>query len=169
MSRKINIPLDKNKLKFILVFFVTLAILYYSSVFLEDQIPIFNMVSTSRTLNGFLQMLNFDTTREGNMIHFEKFSFHIIRQCTGVFEIIAIASCIIAFPSKIYDKVLGILLAIPIIYFFNLGRLLFLSYLGLYYPTFFDVGHDYLLQLSFIILVILYWMFWIDQVSKDEK
>lgn len=159
---------DRKKLKFVLVFFVALSILYYLSIALEDRIPIFNMQSTTRSLYGILYRLGVGTELEGNMIHFDGFSFHIIRQCTGMFEIITITSCILAFPSKLTDKVLGILLAIPIIYFFNLARLILLSYLGLYYPAFFDLAHDYLLQLSFIALVVIYWMFWVDQVSEDR-
>jgi hypothetical protein len=48
-----------------------------------------------------------------------------------------------------------------------MARLIFLSILGIYYPFAFDAIHDYLLQLTFVFLVVFFWVFWINKVVKS--
>jgi archaeosortase B (VPXXXP-CTERM-specific) len=117
----------------------------------------------------FLRAIGINGSIDTYQIAFSNFSIEIIRQCTGIFEVIAITSCILAYPSTIKKKAVGISLAIPTIYFFNIGRLMFLSILGIYYPLVFEAVHDYLLQLTFVFLVIFFWMLWINKVVKSEK
>jgi len=102
-------------------------------------------------------------------INFSNFSITIVRQCTGIFEVMALTACMLAYPASKEKKFAGIVFAIPVIYIFNMLRLVFLSILGIYYPSVFEAIHDYLLQLTFVFLVIFFWIFWIEKVVKTDK
>ena len=156
-------------LKFIVFFITSLSIFYFISIQFESYIPLFSMQSTAKALHLLLNLVGIKNNLNAYSINFSNFSIEIVRQCTGIFEVMAVISCILAFPSSIKKKIIGISLAIPIIYFFNMGRLIFLSILGIYYPSMFETIHDYILQLTFVFLVIFFWMFWIEKVVKNER
>jgi len=164
----IKIKFNKEMVKFIVVFAASLAVLYFVSIQFESYIPIFNMRSTAQVLYFSLKAIGINATLENYQIIFSNFSVDIIRQCTGIFEVIAIISCIVAFPAAVKKKIIGVSLAIPLIYFFNMARLIFLSLLGIYSSSMFEIAHEYLLQLTFLAVVVFYWLFWIDKVVKKN-
>jgi len=167
---RIKIKLNPEVAKFIFLFIISLSMLYFLSIRFESFIPLFNMRSTAQILYLFFKTIGIETTTiSGYQIVFSNFAIEVVRQCTGIFEIIAVLSCIAAFPSPIKKKIIGISLAVPTIYFFNMGRLIFLSIVGMYYPFMFEAIHDYLLQLTFVFLVVFFWIFWINKVVKSEK
>ena len=152
--------------KFIFLFITFLSTFYFLSVTSESFIPVFRMKSTAQVLSLFLNAMGVKNSVAESSVMFSTFSIDVVRQCTGIFEVITISSCILAFPSTIKKKIIGISLAVPIIYFFNMSRLIFLSVLGIYYPSMFEAVHDYLLQLTFVFLVVFFWIFWINKVVK---
>jgi len=164
---KIRIKIDLEVARFILIFITSLSIFYFASIQFESLIPFFNMDSTAQTLFFLLKSIGINASIDAGQITFSNFSIEIVRQCTGIFEVMAITSCILAFPSTAKKKLIGLSLAIPTIYFFNMARLIFLSILGIYYPFAFDAIHDYLLQLTFVFLVVFFWIFWINKVVKS--
>ena len=155
--------------RFVLIFISTLAVLYFLSVQFESYIPLFNMQSTAQVLNYFLKLMGMGGRRSYNQIIFTDFTIQIVRQCTGIFEVMTLAACIIAFPSTKEQKFTGVMMALPTIYFLNMARLILLTALGIYHPAIFDAVHDYLLQLTFVFLVIFFWIFWINKIAKGEK
>ena len=169
-----NLKISKIKInikvvKFVFLFIISLSILYFLSITFESYIPLFSMRATTKILYTFLNLIGIKSTVSTYQLIFSNFSIEVVRQCTGIFEVIAISSCILAFPTTIKKKIIGIGLAIPTIYFFNMGRLVFLSLLGIYYSSIFGMVHDYILQLTFLFLVILYWMTWINKVVRKNE
>ncbi|MBS3052037.1 MAG: archaeosortase/exosortase family protein [Candidatus Aenigmarchaeota archaeon] len=164
-----RIKINSETAKFILIFIGSLSVFYFISIQFESFIPLFNMLSTTKTLFYFLKTIGINADISENQIIFPNFSIEVIRQCTGIFEVIAIISCILGFPSSIKKKIIGIFMAVPIIYFFNMGRLIFLSIIGVYYQPLFEIIHEYLLQVTFVFFVIFFWVFWIDKVVKNGK
>jgi len=164
----VKIKFNKEVAKFIAVFAASLAVLYFASIQFESYIPIFNMQSTAQVLYFSLKTIGINARLENYQVIFSNFSVDIIRQCTGIFEVIAIISCILAFPAAVKKKIIGVSLAIPLIYLFNMARLIFLSVLGIYSTTLFEIAHEYLLQMTFLAVVVFYWIFWIDKVVNKN-
>jgi len=167
--KKFRFSINKNIVKFIMLFLGLLAVFYFLSIKFETSIPVFSMEHTARALNFFLKTVGINGEINGNQISFQKFSVIVVRQCTGIFEIIAIISCILAYPSSVKKKIIGISLAVPTIYIFNMIRLVVLTAVGVRYPKIFEIAHEYILQLTFVFLVIFFWIFWINRVVKNEK
>lgn len=127
------------------------------------------MQTTAKALHLLLNLMGIKNNLDAYSINFSNFSIEIVRQCTGIFEVMTLTACILAYPASKEKKFAGIVFAIPVIYIFNMFRLVFLSILGIYYPSIFEAVHDYLLQLSFVFLVIFFWILWIEKVVKSGK
>jgi len=160
---------NKNIYSFILIFAASLAVLYAASIFFESYIPLFNMKMTAFVLHFVLNMMGIKNTLHTYDLVFASSSLTIVRQCTGIFEVIALSSVIIAYPTAAAKKTLGIIYGVLIIYFFNLARLILLSVLLVHYPAVFDLVHDYILQFTFVFLVIFVFLLWLKKVVRDEK
>jgi archaeosortase B (VPXXXP-CTERM-specific) len=166
---KIKIKFDEKSFKFLLLLSVSLLLFYVASVFFESFIPVFNMLATAQTLFLILKFLGLSSSLNGTSIIFSNFGLEIIRQCTGVFEVIALASCIIAYPTALKTKLYGLAAGIPFIYTFNMGRLILLAFVGVYSPSVFTAIHEYLLQLTFAFFVIFFFLFWIGKATRNDK
>jgi archaeosortase B (VPXXXP-CTERM-specific) len=139
------------------------------SVVFERFIPAFNMLATAQALFLILKFLGLGSSLNGNSIIFSNFALKIIRQCTGIFEVIALASCIIAYPTPLKTKLYGLAAGVPLIYAFNIARLILLAFLGIYSPAVFTAVHEYLLQLTFAFFVIFFFLFWIGKATRNDK
>jgi archaeosortase B (VPXXXP-CTERM-specific) len=165
---KIKFKVNPAVLKFILFFITSLSIFYFISIQFEGYIPLFSMQSTAKALHVLLNLIGIENNLYAYSINFPNFSLTIVRQCTGIFELMALTACILAYPASKEKKLAGVVFAIPVIYIFNMFRLVFLSILGIYNLSIFEAVHDYLLQLTFVFLVIFFWIFWINKVVKKE-
>ena len=166
---KIKLKVNPAILKFVVFFITSLSIFYFISIQFESYIPLFSMQSTAKTLHLLLNLAGMKNNLNAYSINFSNFSITIVRQCTGIFEAMALTACMLAYPASKEKKFAGIVFAIPVIYIFNMLRLVFLSILGIYYPSVFEAIHDYLLQLTFVFLVVFFWIFWIDKVVKSDE
>lgn len=164
----LKIRYNEQVARFVLLFTASLSVLYFLSIYYEALIPIFNMETTASTLYSILKFLGLNVSLLQNQVLFSNFTFEIVRECTGIFEVMAVSSCIIAYPSSTIQKTIGLMSGISLIYFFNIARLVLLSYVGVYFPHFFDAFHDYLLQLTFFFFVIIFFLVWISKVRKNE-
>ncbi len=102
------------------------------------------------------------------IIHLGPFAVRIIGECTGLFEIAIYAACVLAFPTSWRKKSLGLLLGIPVIYAFNVLRILCLLIVGRYAISSFDFFHLYFWQGTLILMITSVWMLWIYLVVRNE-
>lgn len=116
----------------------------------------------------FLTFIGYESVSQGtNVIIQQGFAFQIVYHCAGVFGMIIFVSAVIAFPSSVTEKVLGILLGIPFLNLVNVLRISMLGVVGLYSKEVFDFCHYYLLQGVFIAFVIVTWMLWRVLIVKS--
>ena len=104
----------------------------------------------------------------GTTVKFGSFSVMIIGECTGLFEIAIYASCVLAFPTSWRNKGLGLLFGIPMIYGFNVLRILCLLLVGHYAYSSFEFFHLYFWQGTLILMITSVWMLWIYMVVRNE-
>jgi archaeosortase B (VPXXXP-CTERM-specific) len=104
--------------------------------------------------------------QQGAMIIRDPVQIEIIYECTGVFSIMVLSSCILAYPTKLKEKIIGLVLIIPLILLMNLARLLVLLYVGSYHMDLFEFVHSFLWQATFIIFIIFSWLLWIELVVQ---
>ncbi|OYT65503.1 hypothetical protein B6V00_04465 [ANME-1 cluster archaeon ex4572_4] len=94
---------------------------------------------------------------------------NIIGECTGIFSIIVYCSVVLAYPTGLKQKAVG-LLGVPVLYGITLVRLSSTALVGAFVPSLLDLFHTYLWQVFLIFFVVLLFLIWRDKVvEKNEK
>ena len=88
--------------------------------------------------------------------------------CNGVEAVLLLAAAVIAYPSSIKLKVLGIGLGFIAIQALNLVRIITLYYMADWSPKVFEFFHLYLWQALIMLDVLVVWLVWLKQVGKEE-
>jgi exosortase H (IPTLxxWG-CTERM-specific) len=109
------------------------------------------------------------TFASGPYLRSGDFVVRVIYGCDGSFEIAILLSAIIAYPSRIREKFLGMLIGIPALFALNQFRVISLFLLGIKYPAVFEEVHVYVWQPIVIVFAILVWDFWARNFVKKDK
>ncbi len=105
---------------------------------------------------------------DGNLVSLDGFAVRIIEECTGIFEVIIFAAAVLAFPTTGLKKLIGLGLGVPILYAFNVMRILVLLVVGRYKPSIFEFMHLYFWQATLILMITSVWLLWIFKVVRHE-
>lgn len=101
----------------------------------------------------------------GTFVLMNDTSLDIIGECTGIFSIIVYTSCILAYPTDLKKKAIG-MIGIPILYGITLIRLTSTALVVAFIPSLFDFFHTYLWQVFLIVFVVLLFLIWRDKVVE---
>jgi archaeosortase B (VPXXXP-CTERM-specific) len=127
------------------------------------------MEMTAAVEHSILKLFADDVGLSGTMVGFSTFPLRIIEECTGLYEFIIFASLVLAFPTTAAKKAIGLSLGIPLIYLFNVVRILVLILVGHYYYRAFEFMHLYFWQVTLILMVTAVWLLWIFKVVRYEE
>lgn len=94
---------------------------------------------------------------------------YIITECTGLYTTIIYFSIIGAYPARLSEKGLGLLIGIPAIHLLNLARMVFISLVLYHWDRLFDFFHGYLWQVGFVIFMLLLVILWMGKIVKPQK
>jgi exosortase H (IPTLxxWG-CTERM-specific) len=148
----------------IVVFFVLLTNSFFAQKVIE---PFTRFVAfcSSQILNVFGSW----TSVSGTNLSSKDFGINIVYGCNGAFATAILLSGIIAYPSRMKEKLMGILIGIPAIFAINQVRVISLFLLGRKYPGVFEEVHVYVWQPIIIIFAILVWDFWARNFVQKDK
>ena len=121
-----------------------------------DPFTAFIAFCSSKILN----LLGTWTSVSGTNLSSQDFGINIVDGCNGVFATAILLAGVIAYPSRIKAKMIGILIGIPAIFIINQLRVISLFYLGRSHPTVFEEVHVYVWQPIIIIFAIFVWDSW---------
>jgi len=158
--------MKREILKFVSLFIFFLLIFYLFYYFLMDKFYFIREI-TALILGVLLSSLG-KTEVNGAKLSFSGFTVEIIDECTAIFSAIVYCSCVLAYPTTLKRKVVGIIFGVPCLYAINLLRLFILAIVGAFYPSMFEFMHVYLWQASFIIFVILIFLLWLKMTEKQR-
>ena len=172
---KINITKDdlidyinsnKDVIKFITLFVSSCSVFYLFYYHFMDYFAFLENITAS-ILGFLLNIFGVDATVTGDTVTMDRLSLRIIDECTAMFGSIVYISCVLAYPTDLKKKTIGIALGIPCLYAINMVRLVVLAFVGLFSsPEIFEFVHTYLWQTIFIVFVIVIWLIWVDRVVK---
>jgi archaeosortase B (VPXXXP-CTERM-specific) len=92
----------------------------------------------------------------------------IITECTGLYTTIIYFSIIGAYPARLNEKGLGLLIGIPAIHLLNLARMVFISLVLYHWRELFEFFHGYLWQVGFVIFMLLLVILWMGKIVKPR-
>jgi archaeosortase B (VPXXXP-CTERM-specific) len=107
-------------------------------------------------------------TKHDRVVVFGGFSVQIIEECTGLYEILIYAAAVLAFPTTLVRKGIGLAFGAPLLYGVNVLRIAFLMATGRFYPDTFDFMHLYFWQATLILMITSVWLLWIFAVVRYE-
>jgi len=94
--------------------------------------------------------------------------FVIVDECTAVFSSIVYCSAVLAYPTTLKNKGMGIAFGVPSLYAINILRLSVLALVGIFHPNMLEFVHVYLWQASFIIFVVVIFLLWLHFLSEER-
>ena len=157
----------KEALKYVSLFlaFCLAFYLVYYYLTLRGSLSILKNL-TACILGAILSLSGADVVVNGEVVSINGFTLEIIDECTAVFSSIVYCACVLAYPTTLKNKGMGIAFGVPSLYALNIFRLIVLALVGSSYPGMFEFVHVYLWQASFIIFVVVIFLMWIRLVVK---
>jgi len=101
------------------------------------------------------------------------FSFDLVSEC-GAIEVMAIfIAAVIAFPTRWWKRLAGLLVGVPLMYGVNIFRLVCLGFVGALDTTpdleYFDFAHHYVWQSIYVVFVVAVWLLWVELLVRKGK
>ena len=93
----------------------------------------------------------------------------VIAECTGIYTTIIYFSIIAAYPARIREKLVGLLIGVPGIHILNLLRMVFVSLVLYHKREMFDFFHGYIWQVGFVIFMLLLVIFWMTKIVRPRS
>jgi exosortase H (IPTLxxWG-CTERM-specific) len=161
-------------LRFIIVFLVTLAILFTLELVgpVDRHVigPFTGAIAAAST--WIIGLVDANAIASGNVIRSTTtgFAIAIERGCNGVEAVIILVSAMLAFPSQWKHKLVGIALGFVAIQALNLVRIISLFYLGQWNMQWFEWFHLYLWQALIVLdalVVFLLWLRWLPHAGRS--
>ncbi len=171
MLKKILEIIKQNAvlLKFYFMFGYFCLIFYFflhwklSEAYIATYLPIF----MAKSVVVVLKIVGVSAEAIRQQVKLPGFSFTIIYHCAGIFGMMIYASAVIAYPSKIQEKLYGLLVGWTGLYAINTIRMAALGIIGMKWRKHFDFYHEYLWQGIFIIFVIGFWILWKEKFIHE--
>ena len=123
---------------------------------------------TARIQYELLRCVGAPASLDGNLVQLGGFGVRIIEECTGLFEAIIFLAAVLAFPASLAKKAIGLALGVPLLYVFNVLRILGLLVVGEQRPELFEFMHLYFWQATLILMITSVWLLWIFLVVRRE-
>ncbi|MCK5126495.1 MAG: exosortase H [candidate division Zixibacteria bacterium] len=140
----------------------------FASVWLNNEILSF-MKFTASVCGGILAAFSNDVTQNGRFVTIYGFTVEIIEECTGIMEMLIFLAALLAYPTSWKSKAIGAFTGIPILYLFNILRIVFLTVVGAYYHNLFKFMHLFFWQATLILMITTVWVLWILLVVNRDK
>jgi len=125
--------------------------------------------ATARVEHWLASWISADAAIDGKLVWLGGFSVRIIEECTGIFEALIFVAAVLAYPTSLARKAIGIGLGVPLLYAFNLLRILALLAVGRGRPALFEFMHLYFWQATLILMITSVWLLWIFAVVRRER
>jgi exosortase family protein XrtM len=101
-----------------------------------------------------------------NMIQSRLTVLEIVRGCDGAGALFLVISAVLAFPTTIKHKLIGLVLGITLSYLLNQIRIVALYFISAYQQQWFLLTHSYLFPTLIIILCSLFYLWWVHSVTE---
>jgi archaeosortase B (VPXXXP-CTERM-specific) len=152
-----------------LVYLVALAFFYPKFSVRYAEVVDFLAELTAQLSSLFLELVSDTVKLRGKIVIYGNFAVEIIEECTGLYEMLIYAAAVLAFPTTLVKKGIGVAMGLPILYAINVGRIIFLIWVGRHHPQIFDFMHLYFWQATLILMITSVWLLWIFKVVRRES
>ena len=155
-------------LRFGLIFILCAGLFYgceATSPFKKTVFPAYCGINASISA-AILNCFGEQATAQDTLVTSPRFSIEVRRGCDAVEPSALFMAAIIASPVLIWTRLVGLIAGTILLMLINLIRIVSLFYVGVFYPTAFEVVHLDVWQALFIFLLILFWAVWVRWAKR---
>ncbi len=158
--------------------FILLYVIYMIIAFiLVDYKPVHDFLQLDRYYTGgvvylskyLIELINIPVKADGAMLHLSSNIMEVKFGCNGLEAILLLVSAILAYPSSIKAKFLGIIIGSSFLQVFNIIRIAILAWVLEKHPTVFPIMHEYITQSIMIAIAFVIFLIYLQNVTRDEK
>ena len=91
-----------------------------------------------------------------------------VRGCDALDPAAAFVAAVVASPVSVWMKVPGIVVGTLALLLMNLVRVVSLFFVGIHFPSAFEMMHKEVWQASFIVLAVLFWVIWVQWATRGR-
>jgi exosortase/archaeosortase family protein len=153
--------------RFTVLFFLFLLGFSVLSVLtaLQNHLHIFE-IGIAEAATWMAHRVGSAATVNENLITVSGLTLDINHECTGVFVLFVLASFVAAYPARLGAKAIGIIIGVTMLSAINVVRVATLVRVVEFYPSLFVYFHEYVWQGTFLMLVTLYAVTWVEWVRR---
>jgi len=161
---------NRRIIQFCIIFFAVLFTLHYLYIRYTYSKPLmFYARIAALTFGALLRVFGVNTSVVGNILSFNKSMLNIGPECTNLACLMVYFAGVIAYPTSLKNRGLGLLYGTVILYLVNIVRLGLLAIAEKAGGNVFDFIHRFLWPTLFIIFGVIVWVWWIDHVARRKK
>ncbi|MGB0838617.1 MAG: hypothetical protein ACPGXL_00680 [Chitinophagales bacterium] len=160
-----------NPFALFIIKFVVFMIAFYLILFSQPfQTYIFKpFIAFNATIASWLlNLMGQGTTAVGSSVN-GVFNINIAAGCDGLEPTMVFVGGVLFAPFASKFKLPGILVGTLFLLSINFIRIVSLYLAGAYYPDYFDLLHEDIWQVGFIMLAIMSWLIWVNWVMNKRQ
>jgi exosortase/archaeosortase family protein len=168
MNKKIDNRKIAKVVKFFAILFGIIGSYYAIVLFLNEELfePYINF---SAYLSGLLiSIFDKSTITTGNVIATDKLNIVLSFGCEGSEALVIYLAGVIAFPADLKYKAKGFIIGGLLLYSLNIIRILILYFIGTWDFEMFDLFHNEILPVLFIIISLISWYIWLKFIPETK-
>jgi archaeosortase B (VPXXXP-CTERM-specific) len=142
-----------------------LSIAFYFGLFGNTWVTIIAGWTARWTSIG-LGLIGISTSVDGTILSSSDFAVNVVAECTAIGPLLLFMGAVIAYPSRLKAKGVGLLLGIIVLTFVNVIRITSLFWIGSNFPQYLDIAHLLVWQSAIILLAIVLWLFWVERMAS---
>src|SRR5258708_3485100 len=123
----------------------------------------------ARTVTAIVNLFGAGAVTDGTLVQSPRFSMTIAMGCDGVEASSLFLAGVLAYPTSIRARLIGLAFGVPLIHVINLGRLVGLFYAGVYLPSIVEEVHVYIAQTIVILLATAILIFWLERFATHPR
>jgi exosortase/archaeosortase family protein len=152
-----------------LTFFVLVGLFIFLYSLITSSRPFHEfMVITARITGFMLNLIGQGVAVKDILVISSQFSFQIVDLCTAIMPMMIFTAAVLAYPSRLKEKALGLIIGLAGIFLINQIRLVSLFFIGAYLPGLFETAHLLVWQSLMILLAIGLWMIWVYKYVRSS-
>lgn len=161
-SRGLGSRLRHPIFRFVVVLLILLGLfeLILATSFVKEKLIPPYLEFYARLSGGVMEVFGEKVTVDGATVSSPRYNVDIKRGCDAMQPSILFIAAVLAAPVIRWPKVPGLIFGLLFLMVMNLVRVVSLFYVGVHYPSAFDVMHHDVWQAAFIFLAILAWTVW---------
>ena len=170
-SGRWQLPIAARGVRAIVVFVVLMGLFYGFVHTPANDTTAFRpyLALIARVVGGIIGLFGYEATVTETVIHTPQFPIEIVRGCDAIEPAATYIAAVLASPVGFWPKIPGILIGTATIMLFNLVRIVSLFFVGVYYPSAFNLIHEGVWQAAFVILAIVFWAVWVQWATRGDR